>query len=77
MNIGLISVLGFKMAIFCPSDTLDNVVVSASRQAISKQQVVYPIHQKKIMEGASMNSPRQVCLFSERIREVVQHLFVA
>ncbi|MHA8107364.1 TonB-dependent receptor plug domain-containing protein [Aquirufa sp. 5-AUSEE-100C1] len=57
MNIGLISVLGFKMAIFCPSDTLDNVVVSASRQAISKQQVVYPIHQKKIMEGASMNSP--------------------
>ena len=57
MLIGLISILGIRLAVLSPSDTLDNVVVSASRQAISKQQVVFSVHQTKIIRGERMNTP--------------------
>ena len=57
MNLLLVSILGVRLAFFSLSDTLVNVVVSASRQPVASQRLAIPVYAAKVKSNALMNTP--------------------
>ena len=57
MNLLLISIVGVQLAFSSLSDTLVNVVVSASRQPVATQRLAIPVYTAKIKSSALMNTP--------------------
>ncbi|MDT8886945.1 TonB-dependent receptor plug domain-containing protein [Aquirufa regiilacus] len=57
MNLVLVGLLSVRMAISGLSDTLVNVVVSASRQPIANQRLAIPVYAAKVQSNSVMNTP--------------------
>jgi len=57
MNLFIATVLGVKLAFASYSDTLVNVVVSASRQPIASQRLAIPVYAAKVKNTQLMNTP--------------------
>jgi hemoglobin/transferrin/lactoferrin receptor protein len=57
MNFLVLSMLGVRLAFSSPSDTLVNVVVSASRQPVANQRLAIPVYAAKVKNTQLMNAP--------------------
>lgn len=58
MNLVFIGIVGIRLAFAGLSDTLVNVVVSASRQPIASQRVTFSVHQANVSSDRLMNTPQ-------------------
>lgn len=57
MNFIVLSMLGVRLAFASLSDTLVNVVVSASRQPVVSQRLAIPVYASKVKSTQLMNTP--------------------
>jgi hemoglobin/transferrin/lactoferrin receptor protein len=57
MNFIVLSLLGVRLAFASLSDTLVNVVVSASRQPVASQRLAIPVYAAKVKSTQLMNTP--------------------
>lgn len=57
MNLFLVTVIGVRLAFSNLSDTLVNVVVSASRQPVATQRLAIPVYAAKVKSNTLMNTP--------------------
>ena len=57
MNFIVLSMLGVRLAFASLSDTLVNVVVSASRQPVASQRLAIPVYAAKVQRTQLMNTP--------------------
>jgi outer membrane cobalamin receptor len=57
MNFIVLSMLGVRLAFASLSDTLVNVVVSASRQPVASQRLAIPVYAAKVQSTQLMNTP--------------------
>lgn len=57
MNLFIATVVGAQMALASYSDTLVNVVVSASRQPVASQRLAIPVYAAKVKSTQLMNTP--------------------
>ena len=57
MNLLIVGVLGVRMALTSLSDTLVNVVISASRQPVASQRLAIPVYAAKVKSNQLMNTP--------------------
>jgi len=57
MNLFIATIVGAQMALASLSDTLVNVVVSASRQPVASQRLAIPVYAAKVKSTQVMNTP--------------------
>ena len=57
MNLLIVGVLGVRMALTSFSDTLVNVVISASRLPVASQRLAIPVYAAKVKSNQLMNTP--------------------
>ncbi len=57
MNLFIATVVGAQLALASYSDTLVNVVVSASRQPVASQRLAIPVYAAKVKSNQLMNTP--------------------